>query len=557
MLLAAFFSLFYIRTLMRERRKAAAYLLSDVSGEIKGIFDSMRAVANSCYTLPDMTNAIAYFNNPELQYDELRIQQFKMNYEIAMYRLLLNRPEEFEAASFFPTNNDRPCYITSRVSCGLVINTSYSYKDRDWYEKSLTERRAFFIYHRFPPEYLNYTGDFPVISEVVPIKNLETNNTLGIMKIDVRSSRLSAILEKVAVSSDDFLLIRDADGATVCENRPLNVYARESLASDAPFKGYSVYSVRLADSGWTLYYLESNNIIISIVFFTLLFVAAIVAIQVFLGLAEYRRHSTHLLHDFDRMETALIEYELGNFSYSAGRSENAELNRCIDTLNQLGRTLDSKIRNEYLAVIARQKAEYNALQAQINPHFFYNMLNEFIALNRMGETEKLEKSIHNLTTLFRYTCRGGDTASVAEEFNFVSTYLALEQVTYEDRLSFTVTVSPDAEKWTIPKLILQPLAENSIKHGVEAVSRPVTVTISAAVRTADGTDTLELTVADDGPGCSPETLEESLCGGQGIALANIRNRVQLFRSGSTVEFHCEENKGVKVSIFLPGPEKNA
>ncbi|MCK9169150.1 MAG: histidine kinase [Treponema sp.] len=548
---AAFFSMYYIRTLSRERKKSASYLLSEVSSEIKGIFDSMHTVADSCYTLPDTISAITYFDNPELQYDALRIQQFKMNYEIAMYRLLLNRQEEFEAAAFFPANTGRPCYITSRISGGLVVNTKYDYRDCEWYKKTQMENKSFFIFHENPPEYLNYSGNFPIISEIVPIKSLETNNQLGIMKIDVRSSRFSDILKKIPIPSDDFLLIRDTAGTTVCESSSLNVYARESLASNASFKGYSTYSVRIPDTDWNLYYLESNNIIITIIALTLLFVAAIVATEVFLGLAEYRRHSIHLLHDFDRIETTLIEYELGNLSYRAGKSENAELNRCIDALNQLGKTLDSKIRNEYLAVIARQKAEYNALQAQINPHFFYNMLNEFIALNRMGETEKLEQSILNLTTLFRYTCCGGNTTTVKEEFKFVQNYLTLEQIKYEERLSFSISVSPDAENCIIPKLILQPLAENSIKHGVEPVARPVRIEISAVVCKENGKQTLVLTVSDDGAGCSPLLQEDLFSGKEHVALANIRNRVSLFRDSSSVEFHCAIDKGMRVSILIP------
>jgi two-component system, sensor histidine kinase YesM len=551
LLFAVFFSMYYIRTLMHERKKSASYLLSEVSAEIKGIFDSMHAVADSCYTLPDTISAITYFDNPELQYDELRIQQFKMNYEIAMYRLLLDRQEELEAASFFPNNTNRPCYITSRISGGLVVNSKYNYRNCEWYKKSIEKNKVFFIFHNYPPGYLNYSGNFPLISEVVPIKSLETNNPLGIMKIDVRSSRICSILKKVPIASDDFLLIKDTEGATVCESSRLNIYARESLASNASFKGYSTYSVRIPDTDWDLYYLESNNIIITIAALMLLFVAAIVATEVFLGLAEYRRHSIHLLHDFDRMETTLIEYELGNFSYRAEKSENAELNNCIDALNQLGKTLDSKIRNEYLAVIARQKAEYNALQAQINPHFFYNMLNEFIALNRMGETEKLERSILNLTTLFRYTCCGGNTTTVKEEFKFVQNYLALEQVKYEERLSFSIVVSPDAENCIIPKLILQPLAENSIKHGVEPISRPVMIEISAEIHQKKGKRTLELTVADNGAGCSPLLQDGSPAGKKHVALANIKNRISLFRDSSSVEFYSEKNRGMKVLILIP------
>lgn len=548
---ASFFSAYYNRTLKSEREKADSYLTSKVVTEVTAILYSMNNIASFSYVLPDVTNAITYFDNPDLQYDSLRIQQAKMNYEIAMYRLLLNRQEEFEAASFFPANSQQPCFIASRISAGVIMNTTYQYANMKWYEQALTTRKSFFMFHEKIPGYLKYPENFPVISAVVPIRSLETDKLLGVMIIDVRASRFLKLLQSASIASDDFLLLRTADGQVICQNRELPAAAQRAFTSRNPFAGYKSFSTLLPGTGWTLQYLESNKSVITAAVLTFLFVLAIIAIELVAGFVEYRRHIRRLLHDFERIERTLMEYELGNFDTHAAAAVNPELNRCVDALNELGVTLNEKIKNEYLAVIARQKAEYNALQAQINPHFFYNVLNGFIALNRMGETEKLENSILNLTKLFRYTCKGGNTATVKEELDFAREYLALQQIKYEDRLEYSIEISEEAADFIIPKLILQPLVENSIKYGLEPISRPILIEVQASIVEENGQKKLRLLVADNGAGCEQQKLEE-LCGTDGhVAVNNIRNRLQLFCSDSEISFTSRKDEGLKVCISLP------
>ena len=553
---AAFFSAYYNRTLKNEREKSSSYLLSEVSTELTEVLHSMVEITSTCYTIPDSINAITYFDNPDLQFDSLRIQQTKMNYEVAMYRLL-NRSEEFEAASFFPANSDQPCYIASRVSSGVVVNTTFQYSGTEWYKKALGTKKGFFLYHEKLPGYLKYVDEFSVISAIVPIRSLETDRLLGVMTIDVRSSRFSNILSKEAIAPDDFLLIKAANGKIISENKQLNIYAKESLSSSSPFTRYRVVSTVLPGTDWTLLFLASNDTVITTVIVTVFFAIAIILMEILIGFMEYRRHIRRLLHDFDRIERTLMEYEMGNFNARAGCAENAELNRCVDALNELGTTLDMKIRNEYLAVIARQRAEYNALQAQINPHFLYNMLNGFIALNRMGESEKLEESILNLTKLFRYTCKGGNTATVSDEFDFVREYLALQQVKYEDRLEYVITLPKTAASYKIPKLILQPLVENSVKHGLEPVSRPVKITVEASVISVNDRNRLNLVVADNGGGCDEDAMtEKSSDYKDHVAVDNIRSRLQLFRAGSVLLFTCKKGIGVIATVSIPIEEES-
>ena len=99
---------------------------------------------------------------------------------------------------------------------------------------------------------------------------------------------------------------------------------------------------------------------------------------------------------------------------------------------------------EFMAVISQKNAQYQALQAQINPHFLYNTLNNFVALNRIGERKLLEDSIIQLTRIFHYTCSNSGYSTLQEEFSFIEHYLFLQKIRFEERLEFSLHLDHEA-----------------------------------------------------------------------------------------------------------------
>lgn len=146
------------------------------------------------------------------------------------------------------------------------------------------------------------------------------------------------------------------------------------------------------------------------------------------------------------------------------------------------------------------------LQVQINPHFFYNTLNGMLALNRMGEKKKLEKSIMNLAELCRYSSIGGeDTAAIEDECMIQKQYLELEKLKYDDRIEYEISVEDACLYRRIPKLLLQPILENSVVHGLgEQPVLNIAVHVSS-VEAEDGNMT-KIVIRDDGAGFDVENM---------------------------------------------------
>lgn len=196
---------------------------------------------------------------------------------------------------------------------------------------------------------------------------------------------------------------------------------------------------------------------------------------------------------------------------------------------------------------AARDAELRSLRYQVNPHFLFNTLNSLSTLVMRSQPAEAEKMILNLSRFYRNSLSGDPLEDVAlsDEVHLQNLYLDIEAVRFPERLITKTDIPDDLADVLVPGLILQPLVENAIKHGVAHSKRPVTISISA--RSED--DHLKLTVADDGEAKSFEgpTSESS-----GIGLANVRDRLETrFGSDATLTISRPEAGGFVAELTLP------
>jgi two-component system sensor histidine kinase YesM len=205
------------------------------------------------------------------------------------------------------------------------------------------------------------------------------------------------------------------------------------------------------------------------------------------------------------------------------------------------------IDREYRAVIKQRDAEYRALQSQIQPHFLYNTLNGFIGLNRIGERKGLEKAILSLSSMLRYILEQKDISTLKEEFFFLEKYCELQQIRFQEKLNFKVVCEEAVTELRIPKLLLQPLVENAIIHGVEPLNRPCLVTIIARLDTSDSSSKIVIEVVDNGLGFN---IDEEKANAR-IGIANVSERIRLFFPQATLRIESNPGNGTKVTIEIP------
>jgi LytS/YehU family sensor histidine kinase len=186
------------------------------------------------------------------------------------------------------------------------------------------------------------------------------------------------------------------------------------------------------------------------------------------------------------------------------------------------------------------QARLDALKMQIQPHFLFNALNSIAALVHK-DANAADEMIGALSEFLRCTLTSSARHEVPllEELEFVRRYLAIELVRFGDRLQCTQDAPPETFGALVPMLILQPLVENAVRHGLSAVSGPARLTIRA--RRENGT--LRLTVSDNGPGPGEKPEE-------GVGLANTRARLrELHGDAARVEIRTAD--GFTVELTLP------
>lgn len=194
-------------------------------------------------------------------------------------------------------------------------------------------------------------------------------------------------------------------------------------------------------------------------------------------------------------------------------------------------------------------AQLAALRSQINPHFLFNSLNSIAQLIH-SDPAKAETCVERLADIFRYLLHRADQEFVplGEELAMAQAYLEIERARFEERLEVRTHIDPRSLSQKIPNLILQPLVENAIRHGISRKLGMGVVSIDTKVE--DGV--LTLTVDDDGLGMTAEALDEAFV--RGVGLRNLRQRLaRLYGPAHQPEIQSKPGRGTTVRIRLPIP----
>lgn len=231
-----------------------------------------------------------------------------------------------------------------------------------------------------------------------------------------------------------------------------------------------------------------------------------------------------------------------------------EMNELNHTYNRMVERIENLVETVYEKELMKSQAEIRALQAQINPHFLYNTLEAFYWNLKETDQDELADKVIALSHIFRYTVQGknsGDFVTVREEVQHVDQYMLLMLMRIGHRVTWEMKVDQRAAGVLMPKLILQPLVENAVQHGIEAGSG----TGSIRLRIEHSENEVRIAVEDDGSGMDPLYLEKS-DGRQdtpnGIALLNIHKRlIMLYGEEYGLQLESQAGHGTMIRLRIP------
>ena len=226
--------------------------------------------------------------------------------------------------------------------------------------------------------------------------------------------------------------------------------------------------------------------------------------------------------------------------------------------------MEERVKNLEMTGLLR-KAELDALQAKINPHFLFNTLNTGLQLAVVEGAEKTRIFLEQLASLMRYSFRESDNSitTFREEVTYLKSYLYLMTIRFPDLFDIDVSVTGGTENAMVPKMIIQPLAENAIRHGLQQKTRDARLRLQGKI----SDDNLVIIMEDNGTGMSRERIREifqaadqnkdlsAQNAGNGHGLSNVIRRLRQF-SGRTEVFSIEPLKpsGTRITINIPYKE---
>lgn len=260
---------------------------------------------------------------------------------------------------------------------------------------------------------------------------------------------------------------------------------------------------------------------------------------------------------FKELSQVTDEIAKGDLSVRANVNTGVEATALSNSMNTMIDKINELLEQVTIEQTRLRKAEFELLQAQINPHFLYNTLDAIIWLAEAGEQKRVVGMVRNLSDFFRTSLnQGKDINSIKEEMLHVKSYLEIQHVRYQDILSYDIEVPESLYIYSIPKITIQPLVENALYHGIKNKRGMGHISIRGQAGEKDFT----ITVTDDGIGIDETRLRQVQSGIQNKVLTgkdfyglyNVCERIRLnFGEEYGIFIESVYGEGTSVRVILP------
>lgn len=385
------------------------------------------------------------------------------------------------------------------------------------------------------------------------INSLKSTNTLGYVAVTVQEGYVSQLIQSFSEIEGGRTYLLDR------ENRVVSTEDKELLGTVLSYgeldqKEYYYVSSEMKN-GWKVVasisagYFKDNVRNLRNVFYLIVLISALAVAAAAIQLS--RSVTKPLVSLSKRME----KFGQGDFEVRYDIQSNDEFGMLADTFNQMVVKIQELLNEVYEQQIMKQKAQMESLQMQINPHFLYNTLDTVNWMARMRGVDEVGEIAAALGNLMRFALRPDTYITLEQEVESLKDYIHIQEYRYGDRLAAQIQIPEDLYGYSIPKLVIQPILENAIVHGVEDKVGDAQVTVTGEKKG----DILFIRVKDNGVGMSEEVIErifgsgESPQKGKGtsIGLCNVHKRLKMhYGEAFGIQIFSEIGKGTEVVLKL-------
>ena len=397
----------------------------------------------------------------------------------------------------------------------------------------------------------------------------------AVLLIEMAYQGLEEVLDEVTLGNGGYIYLMDSKGDIIWHPKFELIASGRVKENNLVAAGYddgsreevfngtrqTVVTKTVGYTGWKLVGVIKGTGISLNMLKTRLFIVFVILLIIFIVILINSYISFRVTNPIRELEKSVKELEEGNLDadiYMGGSYEVQHLGKSVQDMKFRIKGLMQDIVNEHEE---KRKSEFDSLQAQINPHFLYNTLDIIVW---QIENEKQSEAVHTVTALARFfrlsLGKGKNIVTVRDEIDHVKNYLMIQHMRFKNKFDYEFDIAEDVLELPSLKLMLQPLVENAIYHGMEFMDGDGMIMVKAWRKE----DELYLSVADNGLGMTEDKVEMILTGestsgngrGSGIGVKNVNERIKLYFGeayGLTID--SEPDEGTTVIIHLPAKDE--
>lgn len=486
---------------------------------------------------------------------------------IEVFKTLTDTRDDIANIALLPKK--RECLINKGNS---ELNPFISVPDLSWYQEAVDAEGRAVISSSHVQNVIQGSYDW-VVTLSRNISRREEPEAGGVFFVDLNYSAISDLCERLSLGSRGYIYILDENGGIVYHPQQQLIYSgmKQELiievmnteASSFLTEDGRLYTIsRSEETGWIVVGVSMESELMRRVDAALK-IYLLIAVGLFMAalLLAYLL-SDEITKPIKALEHSMKEVEKGNFAHAAlAVRDNNEIGNLSRSFNIMTEEIKNLIDQRDKEQQIKRRSELRALQSQINPHFLYNTLDSIIWMAEWGKNQEVVRMTSSLAKLLRRSISNEqEVVTVAEEVEYTESYLTIQKMRYKDKLEYEITIEKEILQAKVVKLILQPLVENSIYHGIKYKEGKGTVRIAGYL--AGGCTCLE--VQDDGIGMEKETLEKIFekhvrdTRSNGVGLKNVNERIQLYYGAEYgITFESAPGKGTTAKIRLPYQKEGA
>jgi two-component system sensor histidine kinase YesM len=395
-----------------------------------------------------------------------------------------------------------------------------------------------------------------------------------VVEVDLMEENIVALLDSFKTKGNNDPFLYKAPGQYVLNGTSEEGMARQiiesyDLEANSPYKNhdiillgnkkYLIYFYTSPQINWTLVdYVPLEDILAPVTGSRYLFYVT-VGLLLAVGGAAVILLYVQVQVPIRLLTESVSRLKKGQFSTRIAKNKNQEFYRLIQQFNEMAAQIQYLVEKVYLEEIRAKEAVMKQLQSQINPHFLYNSLAYIISMAKMNRPQQVVSMSYSLADYYKYTTRNGSMeTTVSEEIAFVTSYIDI--MNYQlDKIRYDILIPASMEHTPIPRLLIQPIVENAIVHGLESRQEEGEIRISGQ----DEPDWYTITVEDNGAGIPGrellqlnERLTKPVTDGESFGLWNVHQRLRYqFGTDSGLSIAPSELGGVKVTVRWRKSEK--